>query len=302
MTLKFDCGEVITAMATPMDSKGQIDYDNVEKLAKHLVSSGTDAILVAGTTGESPTLTNVEERELVSTVKRAAEHKAKIILSSGSNCTQTAVEFSKNAQKEEADAILSVVPYYNKPNQVGMIEHFSAVAKSTNLPIILYNIPSRTGVNMEPATVAYLANEFDNIVGIKQSYGDLDKVTEMKTLCPDNFAIYSGDDSLTLPMLAIGAHGVISVASHLFGSEIKSMIRNFKSGNILAARNMHKKLYPVFKQLFMAPNPVPVKAALAYKGLIADYVRKPLVQMSEDEKIVLFRTIDQVKKELEDGE
>lgn len=300
MTLRFDAGEVITAMVTPMNSKGEIDYDKVESLAKHLIDNGSDAILVAGTTGESPTLTNDEERELVSTVKRAAQNKVKIILSAGSNCTHTAVEFSKNAQKEEADAILSVVPYYNKPNQRGMIEHFSSVAKSTNLPIILYNIPSRTGVNLEPATVAYLASEYKNIVGIKQSCADLDKVSEMRILCPDDFAIYSGDDSLTLPMLSLGASGVISVASHLFGKEIKSMIRNFKAGDVLAARNMHKKLYPVFKNLFMAPNPVPVKAALAYKGLIESHVRKPLATLTEDEQIKLYKIIDQVKQELDD--
>ncbi len=302
MTLRFDCGEVITAMVTPMNAKGEIDYDRVETLAKHLIENGSDALLVAGTTGESPTLTNEEERELVSTVKRAAQNKAKIILSAGSNCTRTAIEFSKNAQKEEADAILSVVPYYNKPNQRGLIEHYSSIAKSTNLPIILYNIPSRTGISLEPATVAYLASEFENIVGIKQSCSDMDKVTEIRTLCPDGFSIYSGDDSLTLPMLSLGATGVISVASHLFGKEIKSMIRNFKAGDVLAARNMHKKLYPVFKNLFMAPNPIPVKAALAYKGLSEEFVRKPLVTLTEDEKIKLYKIIDQVRQELEDGE
>lgn len=241
MGLRYDCGEVITAMVTPMDKNGAIDYDKVEILAKHLIENGSDALLVAGTTGESPTLTNEEEIELVSTVKRAVENKAKIILGAGSNSTASAIEYSKFAQKEEVDAILSVVPYYNKPNQRGMIEHFSTIASSTNLPIILYNIPGRTGVNMEPETVAYLANKFENIVGVKQSFPDMDKVTELKMLCPDNFIIYSGDDSLTLPMMSLGAHGVISVASHLFGSEIKSMIRNFKSGNLLAARNMHKK-------------------------------------------------------------
>ncbi|MDE6138783.1 MAG: 4-hydroxy-tetrahydrodipicolinate synthase, partial [Candidatus Gastranaerophilales bacterium] len=188
--------------------------------------------------------------------------------------------------------------YYNKPNQKGMIEHFSAVAESTDLPIILYNIPGRTGVNMLPETVAYLAEKYNNIVGLKQSFGDMDKVTELKMLCPENFVIYSGDDSLTLPMMSLGAHGVISVASHIFGSEIKSMIRNFKSGELIAARNMHKKLYPVFRNLFVAPNPVPVKAALAYKGLIHENVRKPLAVLSEEEKIELFKIIDSVKAEL----
>lgn len=298
MTLRYDCGEVITAMVTPMDKTGAIDYDKVEILTKHLISTGSDTLLVAGTSGESPTLTNEEEIELVSTVKRAAANKAKIILGAGSNSTESAIEYSKFAQKEEVDAILSVVPYYNKPNQRGIIEHFSAIAKSTTLPIILYNIPSRTGVMMEPKTVAYLASTFDNIVGVKQSCPDMDKVTEMRILCPDDFSIYSGDDSLTLPMLSLGVRGVISVASHLFGSEIKSMIRNFKTGEVVAARNMHKKLYPVFRALFIAPNPTPVKAALAYKGIIDEYVRKPLVTLTEDEKIELFRVIDSVKKEL----
>lgn len=302
MTLKFDCGEVITAMVTPMKSNGEIDYDKVESLAKYLIENGSDAILVAGTTGECPTLTNEEERELVSTVKRAVANKAKIILSAGSNCTKTAVEFSKNAQKEEADAILSVIPYYNKPNQRGIIEHYSQIASATTLPVIIYNIPSRTGVSIDPETVAYLSSKYENIVGIKQSCGDLDKVSEIRTLCNENFVIYSGDDSLTLPMLSLGATGVISVASHLFGKEIKSMIRNFKAGNVLAARNMHKKLYPVFKNLFMAPNPIPVKAALNYKNLIEEYVRKPLVTLNEDEKTILFNVIDQVKQELENGE
>lgn len=298
MVLRYDCGEVITAMVTPMGKNGAIDYDKVESLAEHLVNSGSDAILVAGTTGESPTLTNEEEIELVNSVKRAVKNRVKIILGAGSNSTASAIEYSKFAQKEEVDAILSVVPYYNKPNQKGMIEHFSAVAESTDLPIILYNIPSRTGVNMLPETVAFLANRHKNIVALKQSFGDMDKITELKMLCPQDFAIYSGDDSLTLPMLSLGAHGVISVASHLFGSEMKSMIRNFKTGQFLAAKNMHQTLYPVFKKLFMAPNPIPVKAALAHKGIIEEYVRKPLVTLTTAEKDELFQVLDSIKTEL----
>ena len=169
MALRYDCGEVITAMVTPMGKDGVIDYDKVELLADYLVKSGSDAILVAGTTGESPTLTNEEEIELVSSVKRAAKNRVKIILGAGSNSTASAVEYSKFAQKEEVDAILSVVPYYNKPNQKGLIEHFSAVAESTDLPVIMYNIPSRTGINMLPETAAYLAEKYDNIVALKQS-------------------------------------------------------------------------------------------------------------------------------------
>lgn len=298
MAYRYDCGEVITAMVTPMEKDGVIDYDGVESLAAHLINSGSDALLVAGTTGESPCLTNEEEIELVSSVKRAVQNRAKIILGAGSNSTQSAIEYSKFAQKEGVDAILSVVPYYNKPNQRGMVAHFSAVAEATDLPIILYNIPGRTGVNMLPETVAYLANKYKNIVAVKQSFADMDKITELKMMCPEDFIIYSGDDSLTLPMLSIGAHGVISVASHLFGKEIKSMIRNFKSGELIAAQNMHKKLYPIFKELFSAPNPIPVKSLLAYENLINEYVRQPLVMLSEDEKITLQRVYDSVKSEL----
>ncbi len=290
--MRYDAGEVITAMVTPMNEKREIDYNHVESLAQHLINHGSDALLVCGTTGESPTLTHEEENELISTVKRAAANKAKVIAGVGSNCTETAVKTSKWAEKEEVDAILSVVPYYNKPSQRGIIEHFSAVAQAVDLPIILYNIPSRTGVTMKPETIGYLAGKYQNIVGLKQSCADLEMLSEIKLCCPEDFTIYSGDDSLTLPMLSLGAHGVISVASHLFGSEIKSMIRNFKTGEPLAARNMHLKLYDIFKKLFMAPNPVPVKAALAHRGLIKEYVRRPLVELSEDEKIILFSAIE----------
>jgi 4-hydroxy-tetrahydrodipicolinate synthase len=295
MALRYDAGEVITAMVTPFNSKREIDYNKAEELAKYLISNGTDAVLVAGTTGEGPTLTHEEEFELLSTVKRAVANKAKVIMNAGSNSTDTAVMSAKWAQKEEVDAILSVVPYYNKPSQTGMVEHFSAIAENTTLPIIIYNIPSRTGVNMLPETVATLANKYQNIVAIKQSFGDMDAITELKLCCPEDFTIYSGDDSLTLPMMSLGARGVVSVASHVFGSQIKSMIRNYKAGEFLAALNMHKKLYPAFKKLFMAPNPVPVKAVLAHKGIIEDYVRRPLVELTEQEKKGLFAVVDKIK-------
>ncbi len=297
MALRYDAGEVITAMVTPFNSKREIDYDKAEQLTKYLITHGSDAILVAGTTGEGPTLTHEEEFELLSTVKRAAVNKAKVIMNAGSNSTETAVMAAKWAQKENVDAILSVVPYYNKPSQQGMIEHFSAVAESVDIPVIIYNIPGRTGVNMLPETVAALAEKYQNIVAIKQSFGDMDAITEMKICCPSDFSIYSGDDSLTLPMMSLGARGVVSVASHIFGSEIKSMIRNYKTGEFVAAVNMHKKLYPAFRKLFMAPNPVPVKAALAHKGLIEDYVRRPLVELSSIEKKELFMVLDEINED-----
>ena len=282
--MRCNLGEVLTAMVTPMDKNGNVDYDRAEKLAEYLVDNGTDAIVVCGTTGESPTLSFSEELELLSSVKRAVNGKAKVIFGAGSNCTETAIRSTQNACKEGVDGILSVVPYYNKPSQQGMYEHFSAVAKASDVPVILYNIPSRTGVNMLPETVAKLANEFSNIAALKQSSPDMDAISELKIKCPKDLVIYSGDDSLTLPMMSLGVDGVISVASHLFGKEIKSMIRNFKTGEIVAAKNMHMSLDPIFKKLFFAPNPVPVKALLAYKGLIEDYVRRPLTTLSESEK------------------
>ena len=292
--MRFDAGEVITAMVTPFDEKRNVDYEKVETLAYQLINTGSDAIVVTGTTGETPTLTYDEEIEILCSAKRAVSNKAKVIMGTGSNSTETAIMMSKRAEKEGADAILSVVPYYNKPSQAGMIEHFSAIAEAVDLPIILYNIPSRTGVNMTPETVKILARKYENIVALKQSCGDMDSITELKSVCPSDFTIYSGDDSLTLPMLSLGAHGVISVASHIFGKEIKSMIRNFKTGDVMTAKNMHMKLYPIFKKLFMAPNPVPVKAALAYKEIIEEYVRRPLIELTKAEKAELIFTLDSI--------
>ena len=217
-----------------------------------------------------------------------------MIMGAGSNSTDTAIASSKKAQELGADAILSVVPYYNKPNQQGMIEHFGAIAKSVDLPIILYNIPGRTGVDMTPSTIAFLAKEYSNIVAVKQSNGNLDLVSEIKMLCPDDFAIYSGDDSLTLPMLSLGAHGVVSVASHVVGAEIKSMIHNYKSGQVTAASNMHKILYPLFKKIFMAPNPTPIKALLSKLDIIQNYVRRPLVELDEQDRLELMECLNSV--------
>lgn len=298
MALRYDAGEVVTAMVTPMNANREVDYNKAEELAKYLASNGSEALLVAGTTGESPTLTHEEELELLSTVKRAAAGKAKVIFGAGSNSTETAVKMTKLAYKEGVDAILSVVPYYNKPNQQGIIEHFGAIAKAVDIPIIMYNIPGRTGVNMTPQTAAFLAKEYSNIVALKQSFPDMDTITELRSLCPEDFAIYCGDDSLTLPMLSLGAHGVISVASHVVGDEIKSLIHNFKSGQIKAARNMHQNLYPLFRKLFMAPNPVPVKAVLSRLKIIENYVRRPLVELNEIERQELYDVLNNVLKSI----
>ena len=298
MTLRYDAGEIITAMVTPFNEKREIDFKALENLVRHLLNTSSDAILVTGTTGESPTLTHEEEYEILYAVKGQVSGARKVIMGAGSNSTKTATESSKKAQELGADAILSVVPYYNKPNQQGMIEHFGAIARAVDIPIIMYNIPGRTGVNMAPQTAAYLAKEYSNIVAIKQSFPDMDAITELRSLCPEDFAIYSGDDSLTLPMLSLGAHGVVSVASHVVGDELKSIIHNFKSGQIKAARNMHQKLYPLFRKLFMAPNPVPVKTVLSRMKIIENYVRRPLVELNESEKAELYNVFDEVTENI----
>ena len=290
--MRYNAGEIITAMITPFNEDLSIDYIALEKLINRLISTGSEAILVAGTTGETPTLSHEEADELFSFVKKIVNGRVKIIMGAGSNSTQTAVQSSINAQNAGADAVLSVVPYYNKPSQKGMYAHFSAIAKAVDIPIILYNIPGRTGVNMLPATIAKLANEYKNIVAVKQSNSDLDLISDIKSHCPEDFAIYSGDDSLTLPMMSLGAHGVISVASHLVGNEMKKMIKAFKNGNNREALQIHLHLYPLFRKLFMAPNPVPVKAALANIGIIKEYVRQPLVMLDIEERRELLTILN----------
>lgn len=292
MSLRYNAGEIITAMVTPFNEDLSIDYPSLEKLINHLIETGSDAILVAGTTGETPTLSHEEEAEMFYFVKKIVNGRVKVIMGAGSNSTQTAVESSIKAKELGADAILTVVPYYNKPSQKGMYEHFAAIAKAVDLPVILYNIPGRTGVNMQPVTIAKLAKEFKNIIAVKQSNSDLDLISDIKTLCPEDFAVYSGDDSLTVPMMSLGAHGVISVASHIAGNDMKNMIKAFKSGKNAEALKLHLKLYPLFRKLFMAPNPVPVKAALSHIGIINEYVRRPLVVLDDEEKKELYAVLD----------
>ena len=281
-------GEVITAMVTPFKKDLTVDFEALERLTNHLIQNGSDSLLVAGSTGECPTLTHEEEREIFKCVKQTAQGtNTKVILGAGSNCTETAIEATKEAQRIGADAVLSVVPYYNKPSQRGMIAHFSAIAKSVDVPIIVYNIPGRTGVNMLPQTVAQLAEENKNIIALKQSNPDLDLISEVRNLCDRNFLIYSGDDSLTLPMLALGVDGVISVASHIIGNEIKEMVSAFKQGNNKKALDLHLKMYPIFRKLFFASNPTPIKQVLSDLNIMENYLRAPLIELTDSEKAEL---------------
>lgn len=290
--MRINIGEVVTAMVTPFTDNLEVDYAGVERMAAHLADNGTDAILVAGTTGESPTLTHDEELEILKTVKNTVGDRVKTVMGAGSNSTVTAVEMSRKVEEVGVDAILSVVPYYNKPSQRGMVEHFSQVASAVDIPIIIYNIPGRTGVNMLPETIATLAEKHSNIAAVKQSNPDLDQVTEIAMKTPDDFVIYSGDDSLTLPMLSLGAYGIVSVAAHICGTQIKQQITEFKAGNVEEAAALQYKCYPLFKALFTAPNPTPLKAALQELGIVNDYVRPPLVTLSEDERSRLKKTLD----------
>lgn len=271
-------GRVLTAMITPFQEDGSVNYAVVEKLAAYLADHGTDTLVVCGTTGESPTLTWDEEYELFRVVQQAVAGKAKVIAGTGSNSTREAIAATQKAAHLGLDGSLQVVPYYNKPPQEGLYQHFKAIAEaSPDLPIMLYNIPGRTGQNLEAETVARLA-EVPNIVAIKEASGNLDQASQIRRLTPAEFAIYAGDDSLTLPLLAIGAQGVVSVASHLVGSDLQTMIQSFEQGQVQAATQIHLRLLPLFKALFLTTNPIPVKTAMSLQGWQVGACRPPLCE------------------------
>ncbi len=287
-------GRLITAMATPFDGKGSVDFSMVEKLVGHLVTTGSDGIVVHGTTGESPTLTHEEEYELYKAVKRSAAGKASVIAGTGSNSTETTIKSTKRAEEIGCDAALLVVPYYNKPSQEGLFKHFKTVADNSGIPLILYNIPGRTGINMAPETIARLS-QIKNFIGVKDAAGDVNQTSSIRMLCRKDFLIWSGDDSLTLPMMSVGGYGVISVASHLVGREIRSMIDAFVSGDTSKARDIHIKLMPIFKVLFITSNPSPLKYALKTIGLDCGVPRLPLVEPSEKEKEAVSAVMKELK-------
>lgn len=268
-------GNVLTAMITPFTADGEVNYAVTEKLAVHLADHGTDTIVVCGTTGESPTLSWDEEFELFRVVKSAVAGKAKVMAGTGSNSTAEAIEATQKAAKMGLDGSLQVVPYYNKPPQSGLYQHFKAIAESSDLPLMLYNVPGRTSQNLQAETVARLA-KIPNIVAIKEASGNLDQVSQIRRMTPPEFAIYSGDDSLTLPMLAIGAKGVVSVASHLVGDRLQQMIRAFESGQVQRATQIHLELLSLFKVLFVTTNPIPVKTAMSLQGWQVGDLRLPL--------------------------
>ena len=286
-------GKVITAMVTPFKADMSPDWEKVEELVDYLIKNGSEGLVVHGTTGESPTLTHEEEYELYRVVKKAAAGKCKIIAGTGSNSTATTIRSTREAEKIGVDAIMVVVPYYNKPSPEGLYQHYKAVAQNTSLPIVIYNIPGRTGINMTAETTARIANDFKNVIGLKDAAGNLDQTSATKQLCPKDFTIWSGDDSLTLPMLAVGAWGVISVASHIVGKEIAEMINAYHAGEVKKSSEIHFRLLPLFKVLFITSNPSPVKYALELIGQPVGKPRLPLVEPTEKEK-------EQIRKVMQD--
>ncbi|WP_019412704.1 4-hydroxy-tetrahydrodipicolinate synthase [Paenisporosarcina sp. TG20] len=289
-------GQVLTAMVTPFDHQGEIDFKATEVLVNYLIDNGSDGLVVAGTTGESPTLDIEEKVKLIKFVVEVVDGRVPVIAGTGSNNTRASINLTKQAEETGADAIMLVTPYYNKPSQEGLYQHFKAIAEVTSLPIMLYNVPGRSVVNMSAETVIRLSS-IDNIVSIKEASGDLDQMAQIINQTPSNFSLYSGDDGLTLPVLAIGGVGVVSVASHIIGNEMQDMISNFKSGNLDVAASMHRNLLPIMDGLFAAPNPTPLKAALNMRGIDVGGVRLPLIPLNKEEENSLQRLLQPVYME-----
>jgi 4-hydroxy-tetrahydrodipicolinate synthase len=280
-----------TALVTPFRD-GSIDVSAFEELIEAQVNAGITGVVAIGTTGESPTLCGDERAQVIRLTVAKANKRCLVLAGTGSNSTHHAIAETRTAQKLGVDAALLVAPYYNKPSQEGLFRHFKAIADGTSLPIMLYNIPGRCSVDILPETVARLANECRNVVSIKEASGSVERVSELRRRLPEAFTILSGDDSLTLPFMAVGAAGVVSVASNLFPSEVCALVRTCEAGDLKSAEALHRKLLPLFKDLFIEPNPVPVKTALGWRGAISSEVRLPLCEMSEANQARLRKALE----------
>jgi len=285
-----ELGRLITAMVTPFDEKGEVNYEQAKKLALALLNSGSDGILVVGTTGESPTLIRDEELRLFSEVKSAVGERGTVIAGTGSNSTAEALATTKGAEQIGVDACLLVVPYYNKPTQEGLYQHFKTIAESTSLPCILYNVPSRTVTSLSADTTIKLSH-IDNIIGIKEASGNLGQVAKIISDTGEDFLVWSGNDGDTLPILTLGGYGVISVASHLVGNQIKAMIDSFINGKTGEAASIHRHLLPLINALFIVSNPIPVKYALNHIGFNVGKPRLPLTEPDEKSAAAIRDTL-----------
>ncbi|HHV07919.1 MAG TPA: 4-hydroxy-tetrahydrodipicolinate synthase [Firmicutes bacterium] len=290
-----ELGTVITAMATPFTDDLKLDLERMVELTNRLIDMGSDGLLVTGTTGESPTLENEEKVALWKTVLKAARGRVPVMLGTGTYNTEQSIALTKMAEEVGGDAILLVTPYYNKPPQNALYEHFKAVATSTTLPVMIYNVPGRTGRNIDPDTVIRLANDVPNIVALKEAGGNIDQVSEICRRVPSDFSVYSGDDSLTLPMLSLGAKGIVSVASHLIAGQIRDMITNFSKGNWEVAKDIHLKYFPIFKGLFFTTSPAPLKSSLRLVGFPVGGLRPPLLDLTEQEEEYLREVLTEVE-------
>jgi 4-hydroxy-tetrahydrodipicolinate synthase len=288
-------GRLITAMITPFDADMKIDFDAVRKIVAHLLANGTETIVVCGTTGESPTLDHTEKVRLLKAVVGYVDGKAKVIIGTGSNDTTQSISATKEAEVEGANGALVVAPYYNKPSQEGILAHFAAIADATRLPILVYNIPGRTGVNITPETMIELSKRHDNIHAVKDSTGGVDQAAEIAGSARSSFCVYSGDDYLTLPFLSIGGCGVVSVASHVIGPQIQQMITAYFEGRHDEARKLHYQYLPLFKGLFTAPNPTCVKYAMFKMGLCKSSLRLPLVPLSAAQRDAMDKLLNDPK-------
>ena len=265
------------ALITPFKEDGSVDYDSLLRLVEYQVQNGIDFLCVLGTTAETPTLTAEEKKKIKSLVIERVNGRVPILLGVGSNCTQTVIDTIKNDDMTGVDALLIAVPYYNKPSQEGIYQHYKAIAQSTNLPIVLYNVPGRTGVNMTAATTLRLAHDFDNIVAIKEASGDISQMDEIIKKKPENFDVISGDDGITFPLITLGAVGVISVIGNAFPREFSRMTRLALAGDYNSALTIHHQFTELFKLLFVDGNPAGVKAMLSMMGMIENRLRLPLV-------------------------
>ena len=287
---------IFTALVTPFRN-GAIDVAAFEKLIDNQIAAGISGVVAVGTTGESPTLSHEEREELIRLAIATAKKRCQVLAGTGSNATQHAVADTKMAEKLGADGGLLVAPYYNKPSQEGLFRHFKTIADATSLPIMLYNIPGRCGVDIAPDTVTRLAKECRNIVSIKEASGSVERISELRVRLPESFTVLSGDDSLTLPFMSVGAVGVVSVASNLFPAEVCALVRAYECGDAKLAFNLHHKMFPLFKDLFIEPNPVPVKTALGWRGAMSGEVRLPLCDMSESNQARLRKTLEAFDQE-----